>query len=358
MADRTHIEWTDATWNPITGCSVVSSGCTNCYAMRLAGTRLAHHPSRAGLTRDTKAGPVWTGEVRFNAHWLRQPLRWAKPRMIFVCAHGDLFHENVPDGWIDQVWAVMALAPWHVFQVLTKRAGRMRDYLNDPGQPARVASLLDATKPRETWNGSVAPARERLAAGPLPNVWAGVSVEDQRRAEERIGYLMIARAAVRWISAEPLLGPVDLTRLDLPLQRPGPSASFNALTAVTRSPPLWPDRRVIEIEYKRLSPINWVVVGGESGPGARPMHLDWARSLRDQCAAAGVPFLFKQWGAYAWGEVVAGDTTTLTAYRCGKAAAGRVLDGVVHDAFPPRFLDGVTRDASATPCFAAGGRLT
>ena len=111
MADGTHIEWTDATWNPVTGCSVVSPGCTNCYAMKLAGTRLKHHPSREGLTRETKAGPVWTGEVRFNREWLTQPLGWKRPRRIFVCAHGDLFAEGVPDEWIDQVFAVMVEQP-------------------------------------------------------------------------------------------------------------------------------------------------------------------------------------------------------------------------------------------------------
>ncbi len=130
MADRTKIEWTDATWNPITGCSVVSPGCTNCYAMKLAGGRLRGHPSRKGLTIPSKAGPVWTGEVRLNEEWLDQPLRWRKPRSIFVCAHGDLFNENVPDEWIDQVYGVMALCPQHTFQVLTKRPERMREYID------------------------------------------------------------------------------------------------------------------------------------------------------------------------------------------------------------------------------------
>ncbi len=130
MSDGTKIEWTDATWNPITGCSVVSPGCTNCYAMHLAGTRMKNHPSRIGLTDASKAGPVWNGALRFNQEWLEQPLRWRKPRMIFVCAHGDLFHESAPDAWIDQVFDVMARAPQHRFQVLTKRAQRMRDYLS------------------------------------------------------------------------------------------------------------------------------------------------------------------------------------------------------------------------------------
>ena len=179
MAEHSEIEWTDATWNPITGCSVVSPGCTNCYAMKLAGTRMKHHWSRIGLTRDSKAGPVWTGELRFNAEWLDQPLRWKKPRMIFVVAHGDLFHEAVPDEWIDRVFAVMSLAPQHTYQVLTKRPERM------------LASL-----PTQ-W--------------PLSNVWLGTSVEDQARADQRRAPLAaVARAGwTTFVSYEPALGPVD-----------------------------------------------------------------------------------------------------------------------------------------------------
>ncbi|TPI10283.1 DUF5131 family protein [Mesorhizobium sp. B4-1-1] len=129
MSDGTSIEWTDATWNPITGCQIKSPGCKRCYAMKLAGTRMKHHWSRQGLTVDTKAGPVWNGAVRFNQPWLTQPLQWTKPRMIFVCAHSDLFYEEVPDEWIDQIFAVMAASPRHIFQVLTKRPERMRDYV-------------------------------------------------------------------------------------------------------------------------------------------------------------------------------------------------------------------------------------
>ena len=148
MADRSRIEWTDATWNPITGCSVVSPGCTNCYAMKLAGGRLRNHPSRQGLTRLQKKGagwrPVWTGEVRFNEQWLDQPLRWQRPRRVFVCAHGDLFHEHVPDEWIDRVFAVMALAGDHTFQVLTKRAERMHEYLSGCAASERIHSVIES----------------------------------------------------------------------------------------------------------------------------------------------------------------------------------------------------------------------
>jgi len=255
MADKTKIEWTDATWNPITGCSVVSPGCTNCYAMRLAGTRLQHHPSRAGLTDASKAGPVWNGQVRLNEQWLDQPVRWKKPRRVFVCAHGDLFHENVPDEWVDKVFRVMALSDQHIFQVLTKRPERMKDY--------------------------IAAANKRIgSAWPLLNVHLGVSVEDQARADERIPHLLDTPAAVRFISAEPLIGSVDL-RL---LHHDG-MTNIDALTG----------HHGVTLPLKGRCPhIDWVIVGGESGPGYRPMDLDWARSIRDQCKAAGVPFFMKQ----------------------------------------------------------------
>lgn len=393
MADQTQIEWTDATWNIITGCSVVSPGCTNCYAMKLAGTRLQHHPSRAGLTTASKAGPVWNGQVRFNAEWLTQPLRWTKPRMIFVCAHGDLFHEGVPDDWLDQIFAVMALCDQHTFQVLTKRPERMLAYLADPGRRRAAMDAVEAVKPlrlygqrsvcladqrrtREKWEA----ARESLSGCFLPNVWLGVSVEDQARADERIPILLDTAAAVRWISAEPLLGPIDLTdvAIDLPECRQR-NRTINALeageAAATRalnSPDWSPDGPQ---PFPAPTALDWVVAGGESGPGARPLHPDWARQLRDQCAEAGVPFLFKQWGDWMpvtvegdpeWDTIDEGidparaqalsprETCLLYSdgrrqedkglafqtadprqmLRLGKKAAGRRLDGQLHDGFP------------------------
>ena len=285
MGVKTLIEWSDSTWNVITGCSRVSRGCGTareggCYAERLAATRLRHHPSRKGLTRNGR----WTGEVRFNEQWLDQPLRWRKPRRIFVCAHSDVFHEKVPGEWIDKVWAVMALCPQHVFQVLTKRPARARSYL-DPF----FGYFCDEAIER-VCDQAVAitgdPGAEEIVAGmstPLPNVWLGTSVEDQRTADERIPLLLQTPAEARWISAEPLLAPINLSPF-----------------------------------FERL---DWVVAGGESGPGYRPMHLDWARSLRDQCNAAEVPFFFKQWGG-----------------RTPKAG-GRLLDGRTWDQMPlPRGL--------------------
>lgn len=429
MGDKTKIEWTDATWNPITGCSVVSPGCTNCYAMRLAGTRLRHHPSRAGLTDPSKAGPVWNGQVRFNEQWLDQPLRWKRPRRIFVCAHGDLFHENAPDEWIDKVFAVMVVCPQHTFQCLTKRADRMRAYCSDEQTPFRVARQIDAIQslhnqgPEEirpvvgypgyfasshgfifsekrgrrrrisqdagkqghqrvrlyrddgdplgdrllvhrviletfigpplapsaqgrhrdgdpsnnavsnllwgdqetNWDDSrrhgthrrysklqpwqVREIKERAKIArenadhiarvfdisatqvrniltgkqwavetpiewPIRNCWLGTSVEDQKSADERIPHLLDTPAAVKWVSYEPALGPVDfhLARLrGVPREHYAPTDLHRVA-----------DR------------LHWIICGGESGPGARHMNPDWARSVRDQCHAAGVAFFMKQ----------------------------------------------------------------
>lgn len=277
MADRSTIPWTDATWNIITGCTLVDEGCRHCYAARMAATwpAVANHPSRKGLARLNAAGEAkFTGEVRFNSQWLDQPLRWRKPRKIFVCAHGDLFHEAVPDEWIDQVFAVMALCPQHTFQVLTKRPERAREYLTTPLRSHRVRNeclRLDS----ERWD------RQR-GLWPLPNVWLGTSASDQASADKRIPELLACPAAVRFLSAEPLLGPVNLTRMD-PLLF---DATANALTGKWR----WNGGPVTQ-ETPRL---DWIIVGGESGPGARPMDAAWAESIRDQCRAAGVAFFMKQ----------------------------------------------------------------
>lgn len=351
MAENTKIEWTDATWNPITGCSVTSPGCKHCYAMQLAGTRLKHHESRAGLTQDTSAGPVWTGEVRFNQQWLDQPIRWTKPRMIFVCAHADLFHESVPDEWIDIVVGIMWAClygrngtPGHIFQVLTKRAARMRDYFSTDRREAWARAAVNyggGIDPDGIWDQVMG------AEGPHPRIWLGVSVEDQKRADERIPDLLATPAAVRWVSAEPLLGPVDLR--------------FHIFSEPTGNFRTNAGKRQMELRKPADGGLHWVVLGGESGPKARPMHPQWARDLRDQCAEAGVPFLFKQWGDWAIASHKNGhfdsDMVRNSAYwidrggqmhkpssldldspiamfRMGKKAAGRHLDGHVHSAFP------------------------
>lgn len=341
MADKSLIEWTDATWNIITGCTLVDEGCRHCYAAHLIANwpALGNHPSRQGLARNNAAGEAkFTGEVRFNEQWLDQPLRWKKPRKIFVCAHGDLFHENVPDAWIDRVFAVMALCPQHTFQVLTKRPDRARAYLSDPIRPACVLPAEQITR------DSVA----AMKAWPLPNVWLGTSISDQASADLRIPELLATPAAIRFVSAEPLLGLVDLQRWlgRYPIHMAPGGNEGNPSDG-------W-------IEYG--DGIAWAIVGGESGPKARPMHPDWARSIRDQCKAAGTAFLFKQWGGYqiashenghfdsdmsrnnaVWVDGADGTIhkpspfglmNPYAMFRVGKARAGRLLDGVTHDEFP------------------------
>ena len=213
--------------------------------------------------------------MRFNKEWIDQPLKWKKPRRVFVVAHGDLFHESVPDAWIDRVFAVMAMSRQHVFQVLTKRPKRMRRYLSEkvgkhPGNTVieRLEKLIDSR-----WQGKLLTwpwAHKEDERWPLKNVWIGTSVEDCVFAYDRILSLLNTPAAVRWISAEPLLAPIDLSpyfRRNLP---------DDAST------------------WQQATGLDWVVCGGESGPGFRPMEPDWARFMSDQCKLAGVPFFMKQ----------------------------------------------------------------
>ncbi len=240
MSSQSTIEWTDATWNPVTGCTKVSPGCAHCYAETFAERfrGVPGHPYEQGF--DLK---LWTERLEL-------PLRWKKPRMIFANSMSDLFHEDVPDAFILKVFGTMLRADWHVFQVLTKR----------PERAVEMSSRL-----------------------PWPNnVWMGTSVENQRFTS-RVDQLRMTGARTKFLSCEPLLGPLVL--------------NFDG--------------------------IDWVIAGGESGPGARVMRPEWVRSIRDQCSTAAVPFFFKQWGAYNDGGV-----------RVGKSKAGRLLDGETFDQFP------------------------
>jgi protein gp37 len=356
MAGGTSIEWTDETWNPIVGCDIVSPGCTNCYAMRMAARLEAMGVEHyAGMTRKVNGHSVWTGTIRSAPESiLAAPLRWKRPRRIFVNSMSDLFHEDVPGAAIDQVFAVMALAPQHTFQVLTKRAGRMRMYLTEVDRE-RELSIADAIKTlaralhpldlvardNMIWRAPYGGCEPML---PLPNVWLGVSVEDQPRADERIHELLATPAAKRFISAEPLLGLIDIARFVPEL-----------LTPITEQVGAY---AASGHEYLG-TPIglDWVIAGGESGPGARPMHPDWPRALRDQCAAAGVAFFFKQWGEWApvsgrpgvvmassdvaWPDGTIGRGSAdlngglgVGISHVGKKTAGARLDGVEHRAFP------------------------
>lgn len=329
----TNIEWADRVWNPIAGCSIVSPGCTNCYAMKMAhriegmNAALGRRNHYAGLTTKSKAGAVWTGKVAVAAdNIFLAPLSWKKPARVFANSMADLFHEDVPDDVIDRAFAVMALCPHLTFMVLTKRADRMCAYFADAGAVKRIihqAFKLD--QPDGAWLS----ADHEIAGDPilpLPNVWLGVSVEDQRRADERIPHLLATPAAKRFISAEPLLGPVDL--------RPWFSGEYLGST--------YNDGHIrrYDLSGEPVGGLDWVIAGGESGPKARAARPDWFRSLRDQCAATGVPFFFKQWGE--WAPL---DGTGLVSeqpdakpkddiYRIGKKRAGALLDGKLHREFP------------------------
>ena len=303
MAGTSKIEWCDASWNPVVGCSVVSPGCTNCYAMRLAYARLdrpngpAHY---AGTTEPSNAGGVWSGKVAIAPeHILNAPLHWKKPHRIFVNSMGDLHHEAISFEHIDRVVGVMAKAPQHTFQILTKRAAGMQAYWSDPELADRVG-----------------------AAMPLPNVWLGVSAERQQEADERVPLLLRTPAAVRFVSAEPLLGPIDLTKhlIMSEIIEVGDTEGGFIFPRGTRS--------IVANYIAGVPALHWVIVGGESGPRARPMMPNWARYLRDQCAAAGVAFFFKQCGEYAETDF------SETLERVGKKAAGRLLDGREWNEFP------------------------
>lgn len=259
MAQNTGIEWTESTWNPVRGCSRCSPGCQNCYAERMAARFSGPGKPYEGLAAFTPSGPCWTNQISLVRDALDQPLRWRKPRVIFVNSMSDLFHEDIPETFIAEVFDVMRRADRHVFQVLTKRADRL-------------ASL----SPRLPW---------------APHIWMGVSVESTEYVH-RIDRLRETGANIKFLSLEPLLGP--LVNLD-------------------------------------LRGVSWAIVGGESGPGARPMQVGWVQSIRDQCVAAAVPFFFKQWGQLRCNP----DPRDPTAKGNGGAAkGGRLLDGRTWDEMP------------------------
>jgi protein gp37 len=322
MSDKSKIEWTDASWPVTVGCDHISAGCDHCYAATLASGRLSRQPAYAGLAEHGR----FNGTVRCLPERLDWPQRWRKPRRIFVCSMSDLFHQSVPDTFIARVFAVMAGNSRHTFQVLTKRHDRMRSFVRGCQQ----------------WDGYITHNGEAPAAyggtgvivgrpesWPLPNVWLGVSAEDQKWAEIRVHALLSTPAAVRWVSAEPLLGPIDLRNL---------KARNGALIDALHGDVKAPDGTI----YAACpGSVSWVVAGGESGAGARPMHPDWARSLRDQCRDARVPYLFKQWGSHRWVAHSAWDEATqcwtddgVEPQRVSKKLAGRELDGRTWDEYP------------------------
>lgn len=319
------IEWTDETWNPTTGCTKVSPGCAHCYIERTPPFRMAGRKFQNGKI-----------PLQLHPDRLDKPLRWRKPRRVFVNSLSDLFHPDVPDDFIDRVFAVMAIAERHTFQILTKRPGRMWEYLASErknGPACEVAAQSRVARHAE----EIAASRGEdvsspwwdlfLEQWPPPNVWLGTSVENQQTADERIPLLLQCPAALLFLSGEPLLGAIDLKLVDPYPHREG-----------------WP--------LEKTRAIGWVIAGGESGPGARPCHPDDVRSLRDQCVEAGdgVPFFFKQWGEYLpfgqqpepadWSDEVkyASVVQRGQAYlKVHKKAAGRLLDGREWNEFPESF---------------------
>jgi len=376
---QSNIEWTEESWNPVVGCSIVSPGCTNCYAMKMAhrieginaearakGT--SHAKQYDGTTKVVNGNAVWTGKVHLAEHILLNPLKRKKPTTYFVNSMGDLFHEDVPDEWIDLTLAVGALCPQHTLQILTKRAKRMHAYMTTPDRKKIIAErVMDISNRLAALGGHQ--ARIKLdhfsacfaGSGPFKNIWLGVSTERQQEADERIPLLLQTPAAIRFISAEPLLGPIDVTKLPFPksceCEQHAPTLdAFNAAVfceGCCEGP-----------EAMDLGKLSWIIVGGESGPDARPMSIQWARELRDQCKEAEVPFFFKQWGEWYPAGVHPSETPGRFAFgdyehdrsvmiqvdsyprqftkfgarsvmeRVGKKAAGRALDGIEYSEMP------------------------
>jgi len=272
----TKIQWTDETWNPVTGCTKVSTGCKHCYAERDFPRAYRNPRADRGRMPDGSIppdGPRSFTDLRLHPGRLDYPLHWRKPRRVFVNSMSDLFHEDVPDGFIDSVFAVMALAKRHTFQVLTKRSERMAEYLAGNGfAAARGGPMRDRvdvaaiTVPTAEWrHGNLPPPA--CHRWPLPNVWLGVSCEDQETADGRIPLLLDTPAAVRFVSAEPLLGPIDFARIAGAWHLHG-GTGF----------------------------LEWVIVGGESGPKARPCDVGWIRSIVEDCRKAKVACFVKQLG--------------------------------------------------------------
>jgi protein gp37 len=357
MSDGTTIEWTHRpgtkgeTWNPIrarhlaTGkigwhCETVSDGCKFCYA---AAQNLNKRNLAFGTGLPYKPGHRRDLEIFLDERTLTAPLRWRDPRTIFVCSMTDAFGSFVDDAMLDRMFAVAVLCPQHVFIFVTKRAARMRQYVR--GLPNRDDLVANEAVRQANVDPADQMCRRVMVAvrNPLPNVWLIVSAEDQQTADERIPELLATPAAVRGISAEPLLGRINLERIELRRFGSLPNELSRALGDYVRP---------LDGNFTDSPRIDWVIAGGESGDNARPMHPDWARSLRDQCAAAGTAFFFKQWGAWGWspewmdfGQGAAWarsigakrfeqHSSGHTALFLGKRSAGRTLDGREHNAFP------------------------
>jgi protein gp37 len=345
VAERSKIEWTDATWTPIKArrlddgkvgvhCERVSPACKNCYSATFNRRRLTAHGTGLDFTIINREKV----EMFVDQNMLERPLLWSQPRTIFVCSQTDLFGEFVTDDMIHQVFAIMALCQQHTFQVLTKRENRLQAFMRDAGANRFLALA--------TINRSIGFALENPPPTyPLPNVWLGVTAENQEWADKRIPVLLQTPAAKRFVSFEPMLGPIVIDNRHMV----GDEKYWNFLTG----------ERGWTVQHRPARPmktpaLDWAICGGESGHGARPMQLQWARSLRDQCQSARVPFFFKQWGVYrprigaqigdrdAVPNDIAytnflddhGKEYRLPVFRANKHSAGRLLDGREWSEFP------------------------
>ncbi len=270
------IGWTEETWNPVRGCNLLSPGCKNCYAMSIAARFSGPGMPYEGLAYRTTQGPKWTGKIMLVHDALLQPMRWSKPRKVFVNSMSDLFHDGIPDSFIDECFAVMALAGQHTYQILTKRSARMRQYLSDPHCGQRVFAAMRAITGADLDHS----IEFKQPKWPLRNVWMGISAENQEYLQERIDDLFYTPAAVRWLSLEPLLGRIDLCEA-LGMYWNSTMQCFEATGAVLN-------------RGRGRGGIDWVVVGAESGHGARIMDVEWLRALARQCKGAGMPLFAKQ----------------------------------------------------------------
>lgn len=329
------IYWTRA-WNPVLGCTPCSRACDNCYAERLHNVR--HRARLAGKSMPECYGRPFE-EVRLLYYRLSRPLGWRKPQRVFVGDMGDLFHPDVRDAWLDLIFAVMALSPQHTFMLLTKRAERMAEYIaKGPNKLSSWSAVTGSVEVTPTW--------------PLPNVWLGTTIWDQASADRAVPILLSTPAAKRWVSVEPMLGPVNL-------------AAYMTTSAIHQDEIGLADRKGEPVYFGKMlfdySPwmdgLDWVICGGETGAHARPMHPAWPRALRDQCQAAGVPFWFKQWGEWEprdhgrklldhvpqirltdtgenGGILGASGKNDCWMQRSGTRRAGRVLDGRTWEEVP------------------------
>lgn len=297
VGQKSKIEWTDRTWNPVTGCTKVSQGCKNCYA-----ERIYERFHGDGSFRDVQEHP----------ERLSQPMHWKNPEMVFVNSMSDLFHEKLSFEFIDAVFSVMSDIDWHIYQVLTKRPERMAEFYKWKEQEFGIPWV------------------------PKDNVWVGVSAEDQKTYDERVPILLQLKTPVRFVSLEPLLGPIDMWLMGT-------------------APDAWGYQGYTNM-YNLL---HWVIVGGESGPNARPMHAHWAKSIQMQCKDVDIPFFFKQWGNWLHSSQVANNNVWMSVHRVDcfykskvihawpdgsesryltKSAAGKTLDGNLYDEMPKNHI--------------------